>query len=313
MNKGFIHIPVILVLVIVIAFGTVLLVNQPNPNTKGVMIAHQGENDDSNGSSGSGSSGSGSSGSSDSSDKDDLSKSSGSGSSGSTETKTVTSEGTKIETKTTPEKQKTEIKFSEDEKIKTEIKEGRTRIDVYSGGVKVRYEIRDGRVIIKAETEEGKGVSEQELFKIVDRVDKSGIKIATAGGKLLISRNNIGATSNFPLQVDLNTNQLIVTTPAGTKVVTVLPDQAVQNMLAANVISRLGAPALKEATSTAQVIQLGLKNNIPVYEIPGIKQFNLLGFIPVDRPITALVSADTGELINTEQSLLTRIIDLLSP
>ncbi|MBI2334545.1 hypothetical protein HYU96_01975 [Candidatus Daviesbacteria bacterium] len=186
---------------------------------------------------------------------------------------------------------KTETKFSEDEKIKTEVKDDRQRIDVYSGGVKVRYETRNGRTTIKAETEEGEGVPEQELFKI---------KIATV-------------SSNFPLQVDLNTNQLTVTTPAGTKVVTVLPDQAVQNMLAANVISRLGAPAIREATSAAQVIQLGLKNNIPVYEIPGIKQFNLLGFIPVDRPITALVSADTGELINTEQSLLTRIIDLLSP
>lgn len=274
-QKGIIHIP-ILVILLVIASATAIFITQnpnPNPNTKGVMIAHEGEDDDRSGSS----------------------RSSGS------------SEETKVE------ETKTEVRFSEEEKVKTEVKDDRTRIDVYSGGVKVRYETRDGRTTIKAETEEGQGVPEQELFKIIDRADKSGIKVATAGGELLVTRNNIGATSNFPLRVDLNTNQLIVTTPAGTKVVTILPDQAVQNMLAANVISRLGPSALTQVASVSGVIQLGEQNNIPVYEIQGIKQFNLLSFIPLDRPVTAIVSAETGELVNTKQSLVTKIVDLLSP
>lgn len=288
-QKGFVHIPVILVLIATIALAAMMLVKtNPLENTKGVMIVHKGDDD---------------SGSSDS-------DSSGSGSSGSTETKT------------TPQNQKTEVKFSEGEKIKTEVKDGRTRIDVYSGGVKVRYEIRDGRTIIKAETEEGAGVPEQELFKIVDRVDKSGIKIATAGGELLVARNNVGALSNFPLQIDLNTNQLIASTSAGTRVLTILPDEAVWNMLAANVISRLGPPFIRNAivsttsgqlTSVSDVVTLGLQNNVPVYEIPGIRDFKLLGFIPVSQPVTAIVSAETGELVETQESLMTKIIDLLSP
>lgn len=281
-QKGIIHIPVLVVLLIIASATAILITQNPNPDTKGVMIAHKEDGDDDR------------SGSSESKDEEK-------------------SEETKVETKTEPQEQKTEVRFGEGEKIKTKIEDGRTRIDVYSGGVKVRYETRDGRVTIKAETEEGQGIPEQELFKIVDRADKSGIKVATAGGELLVSRNNIGATSNFPLRVDLNTNQLIVTTPAGTKVVTILPDQAVQNMLAANVISRLGPSALTQVASVSGVIQLGEQNNIPVYEIPGIKQFNLLGFIPVERPITAVVSAETGELITTQQSLFTRVVDLLSP
>lgn len=300
-QKGIVHIPVVLVLLVVVAVSTAVLVNQNSQqDVKGTLIA-KGDNSDS--------------GSSESKDGDK----SDSGSSGSQETKTTTPEGVRIETKTKEDKQKTEVRFGEGEKIKTEVKEGRTRIDVYSGGVKVRYEIRDGRVTIKAKTEEGAGVPEQELFKIVDRVDKSGIKIATAGGEILVARNQVGALSNFPLQVDLNTNQLIVTTPAGQKVVTILPDQAVQNMLAANVINRLGAPALATAALTEKVasisgvVQLGLQNNVPVYEIPGIRDFRLLGFIPVSRPVTAIVSAETGQLVNTEQSLLTQMIDLLSP
>lgn len=279
-QKGIIHIPVLVILLIIASATAILITQNPNPNTLGVMIAKEGSNGDS--------------GKSEDDKKSD-------------------------ETKTEPQKQKTEVKFGEGEKIKTEVKDGRTRIDVYSGGVKVRYEIRDGRVTVKAKTEEGAGVPEQELFKIVDRVDKSGIKIATAGGEILVARNQIGALSNFPLQVDLNTNQLIVTTPAGTKVVTVLPDQAVQNMLAANVINRLGGQALATAALTEKVasisgvVQLGLQNNLPVYEIPGIRDFKLLGFIPVSAPVTAVVSAETGQLLTTQQSLLTRIVDLLSP
>lgn len=310
-QQGLIHLPVLLIL-ITVALGATLLLNYPNSHyqdVKGTLIAKDDNSSGSPGSSGSGSSGSGSS---DSGDDDDRSDSSD-------ETKIITPSGVRIETESAADEQETEVRFGEGEKIKTEIEEGRTRIDVYSGGVKVRYEIRDGRVTVKAETEEGEEVEDQEIVKIVDRLDKTGIKIATDGGKLLVARNQIGALSNFPLQVDLNTNQLIITTPAGTKTVSTLPDQAVQNMLVAGVISRLGPSAIAEAARTGQVatvsgiIQLGVRNNIPVYEIPGIRDFRLLGFIPVSVPVTAIVAAEGGELITTEQSLITRIVDLLSP
>lgn len=306
-------------------------------NVKGVLIAKEGGD---SGSSGSGSSDSSGSGDSDSSKSKDETKSgssdsennsssgsSGSGSSGSdgstptkskTESKTTTPQGTKIETKTEPQKQKTEIRFGEGEKIKTEVKEGRTRVDVYSGGVKVRYEIRDGRVIIKAETEEGEDVSEQELFKIEGRLDRAGIKVATEGGKLVVARGEIGALSNFPLQVDLNTNQLIASSSAGSKTLTVLPDQAVQNMLATNVISRLDPTLLQQAaqtgglTSVSGVITLGERNGVPVYEIAGLRDQRLLGFIPITTPIKVIVSAETGQTVAQEQPLLANIIDALS-
>lgn len=321
-QRGVIHIPAVIFLVGIAVFAVTLFTSLKEPNQIVNQTTSQVLGDDAgSGSSGSGSSGSGGSSgdrSSDSDNEDDDNKSDSSGSSDS-KTRTITPAGTKIETKTSPQRVKTEIRFSEDEKIKTRVEEDRTRIDIYSGGVKVRYEVRDGRVVIKAETKEGEGVPEQELFKIDDRLDKAGIKVATEGGKLLITRNNVGAFSNFPLQIDLNTNQLIASTSAGVRVLTILPDQAVQNMLAANVISRLGPPFIRqvvesgEATSAAQIVELGLREGIPVYEIPGIRDFNLLGFIPISRPVTAVVSADSGELVVVQQSLLTQIIDILSP
>lgn len=284
-QKGLIHIPILILLITGVAIGTAFLVNQnPNQDVKGTLIAHEGLDDDFD-----------------------------------------THEGTKIKTETKEDKQKTEIRFSEEERIKTKVEEDKARIEVRSGGVKIRYELKDGQLVVKVENEEGEEVEleEAEIDEIEDEVEDeledAGIKIATAAGKLAVIKNRFGAFTNFPLSINPETNELIVTTPAGQKVVTILPDQAVQNMLAANVISRLGSQVLAEAVRTGQVatisgiIQLGVRNNISVYEIPGIRDFRLLGFIPVSAPITAVVSAETGELVTAEQPLLTRIVDLLSP
>lgn len=340
-NNGFAHPYLILVLIVVVILLLIaskfqVLKTYPLPetgNVQGVLIAKGDEDSGSSGSSGSGSSGSGSSdnsgsGTSDDNDEDDNDSKPNSSSAPTTDSTTPSSKPTfkplstpnlKIKKDLDQDKIKTEIKFSEGEKIKTKIEDGRTRIDVYSGGIKVRYEIRDGRVIIKAETEEGEDVEEQELFKIEDRLDKAGIKVATEGGKLVVARNNVGAISNFPIQVDLNTNQLVASTSAGPRTLTTLPDQAIQNLIAANVISRLDPSILQQAaqtgglTSVSEVVALGERNGVPIYEINGLRDQKLFGFIPVTTAITVVVSAETGQTVTQAQSLLSSIIDLLSP
>lgn len=334
-QKGFAHFFLLLILasiliILALVIASKLHVVKTYPlketgNVKGVLIAKGDDEGGSSGSSGSGSSRSSTSDSKSSDEhkaddnKSDDSKSSSSGSSGGSTPKPAASTGIRVKNESKENEVKTEIRFGEGEKIKTRIEEGRTRIDVYSGGIKVRYEIRDGRVIIKAETEEGQEVPEQDLSKIEDRLGKNDIKVATEGAKLLVARNNVGALSNFPLQLDLNTNELIVSTPAGSKAVTILPDQAVQNLLAANIISRLDPAVLQEAaqsgglTSVSDVVALGEKNGALVYEIAGLRDHRLLGFIPVTTPVSVVVSAETGGVVTQEQSLLSTIVDLLAP
>ena len=326
-------VPLIIALVIASKLQVVKVYPLKNiSSVQGVLIA-KGD-DDNSGSSGSGSSGSsrssssGSSGSSGSSssdddkddDRDDNSKTSDpsdpSGAAPASSPKSTFN--VRVKNESYEDEVKTEIRFGEGEKIKTRVEEGRTRIDVYSGGVKVRYEIRDGRVIIKAETEEGEEVEEQELFKIEDRLDKTGIKVATEGGKLVVLRSSVGAVASFPIQVDLSTNQLIASTSAGPRILTTLPDQAVQNLLTANVISRLDPQVLQQAaktgglTSVSDIIALGERNGVAVYEIAGLRDQRLFGFISVTTPIKVVVSAETGQTVTQEQSLLSTIIDFLS-
>lgn len=206
--------------------------------------------------------------------------------------------------------------------------------------------------------------TESAEFEIEDREQTT--KIRSMKNSYAVIRNKIAAQTHFPLMVNLDTNELIVTTPKGQKVVTVLPDKAVQNMLAANVIDQLGGKggllwleyqtsltptATPSATPTAtesatptpeegeatgageveisptpeptlpeeavptveEVITLTTTNEGDLaYEIPGIKFKKLLGIIKIKLDRTVLVSAETGELLGIRQTLLARILDLLS-
>ncbi len=216
---------------------------------------------------------------------------------------------------------RTEVRFGEGERIRLRTKDGRTRIEVTSGGVKTKLEYRDGRVVVKAETE---NETEQELeddaiLKISQRLDDRGIKVATAAGEaFVLQQGATGAVTEFPLTIDLATNTLKINTPAGERPVTVLPGQAVTGLLVAQIVSQIGGQRVAELatsgelTGVKQLITLAQREGVSVYEIVGVSNQRLLGLIPVGVQRTAVVSAETGELVTVEESLLNRVIDVLA-
>jgi hypothetical protein len=107
----------------------------------------------------------------------------------------------------------------------------------------VRLKPKGYQLEITVEDEKGEEIeipegTESAEFEIED--PEPTTKIRSMKNSYAVIRNKIAAQTHFPLMVNLETNELIVTTPKGQKVVTVLPDKAVQNMLAANVIDQLG-------------------------------------------------------------------------
>lgn len=196
-------------------------------------------------------------------------------------------------------------------RVETRQEPDRTRIDIYEGGAKLRLERKDGQTSVKLEDERGGEMElpkemEGEVLEIKEKADKNQIKVKVAGDEFVVEKDKVSATTKLPLLVNLKTNELTVTTPAGEKVVTVLPDQAVKNMLAQNVIDQAGT-ALEEAVKLTTT-----RDSVLAYEIPGIKKKNFLGFLPVSISKTAVVSAETGELLETQRGLLSQVLDFLS-
>ena len=201
-------------------------------------------------------------------------------------------------------------------------------------------------------------IQEAEVEELnLDDEGENGLKIRANNNASLVIRNRLAAQTNFPLRVNLETNELIVNTPNGEKIVTILPDQAVANMLAANVLDQVGGkggllwmensstptatvsatptatasatpvdteditPAATESASPTEEpdeiedvsIQLILTDGgVLAYEIEGEKEKRFLGLFKVNLKRVVFVSAETGELINIQQSFLTLVLDALS-
>ncbi|MGD8744500.1 MAG: hypothetical protein PVJ52_02810, partial [Candidatus Woesebacteria bacterium] len=239
---------------------------------------------------------------------------------------------------------------------------------------RVKIERSNNKLKLSVEDENGEDVDlpdeleETDEVEIEDPEDANTTTVKPLKNSYTVIRNKVAAKTNFPLMVNLETNELIVTTPKGSKVVTVLPDKAVENMLAANVIDHLGGKGgllweqyqeeLRESTQSTEpteteepeptdepeepeettesaeepegteyeifaepgeqseiekVVNLTTTDDGTLsYEIEGIKDEKLLGFFRVRLRRTAIVSAETGELLRIRQTFGTKVLDALS-
>lgn len=232
---------------------------------------------------------------------------------------------------------KQEVRTS-DERIKTEIKEDRIRVDIRQENTKTKIQQRGNEFLIETKIEsddksEAIEAGEDEATKSADEDE----------GELI---QNLRAISKFPLRIDTSTNQLIMTKNGIERVLTVLPAKAVQNMLRAHLKKGLGPKFFQTATSSAEPsatasaepstpsasppqqpvatefaeltiledqITLEEVDSQVVYKIPAKKHLRVFGFIPISTDLTDFVSAESGVLLKTKESLLARILDLLSP
>lgn len=241
-------------------------------------------------------------------------------------TKSVDTVGTKTTIQKEGKKSESETETKDGQKIKTKIEDnGTTKIEVERKNVKIKYEMRNGQMTTKAEDEKGDEVEmeDEELEKLEDEIendsDEDSIKIATDGaGQLTFTKNRFAASTKFPLSVDVDTNELVVTTPKGEKTVAVLPEQVIQNLYAKNIVNRLEETEEENETSDEdgslvdRHITLTEKDGSPVYELTGISDKKFLGVFSVKVEKEIIVSAETGNVLSTDISFGDRILDLLS-
>lgn len=145
-------------------------------------------------------------------------------------------------------------------------------------------------------------------------VARPDVKIASSNGQLAIVNKDTGALSRFPLTIDPLTRQLTVTTPAGSRIVTVLPEKAIANMLASHVMDDVISEKVNnELASVPRLVALETKNGVLGYRVRGVKKHKFLGFIPIKTSVEAFVSAENGQVVDTQTSLFGRILNRIAP
>lgn len=221
-------------------------------------------------------------------------------------------------------KKETEIETAEGIKIKTKVEDdGSIKVEVEKGKLKLKYSTQNGKSQLEAEGEHGQEVhlKTDELSDIKegldDELEKEGIKISTASGRMVIAKHEVAAQTSFPLSIDAATNQLTVTTPSGQKIVAILPDQAVNSLLTTGILNKIASQSAGLALTTdignlSNVVSLESMNNDLVYKVLGDKDYKLFGLLPVSTSATAFVSAQTGHLVAEERPLISELIKLLS-
>ncbi len=235
-----------------------------------------------------------------------------------------------------------EIRTS-DERIKTDIREDRIRIDIRDENTKTRIQQRGNEFLIKTKIEDKDKDDDEEATESGEEDEDEATESAEEDEDEGDVVQELRAISKFPLRIDLATNQLIMTKNGVSRVLTVLPAHAVQNMLRAHLKKGLGPKFFQGATPSAQPsasasatpsasptqepvattstnltilesqISLEEKDGQIVYKIPAKKHLRIFGIFPVNIDLTGFVSAETGELTEEQESLLARILDLLSP
>lgn len=202
------------------------------------------------------------------------------------------------------EKQRIELRSpSERVKIESETrKDGSIRIkqEIRTPNERTRIEVKDGRLEIRVKPPEADDVDQTDeatesaepidAVRVRERIDKDEVEIRADGSRVEIKQGKTRVRTDFPLAIGAN-NELIVTTPNGSRKITVLPDAAVSNLL------RNGILTISEASPAAQSeqgINLVAEDDKLVYKVRGTKNVKFLGLVPVAAPVEANVSAESG-------------------
>lgn len=153
------------------------------------------------------------------------------------------------------------------------------------------------------ETPEPEEFEEENEAEVKDGTNESKIKIRSGKNKFEFQQEGarFSVESNFPLSVDSATRELTVTTPSGSKTVAILPQQAIDNILASGIVSTTTEIDLKTESDGSLS-----------YNIDGTKNEKLLGIFDVVVPKNLIVSTETGQVLTVNQSTFSKILDFLS-
>lgn len=179
---------------------------------------------------------------------------------------------------------------------------GRSETDADGGYIEVGEIDSDGNVQIKINLNEGMEIEDDSSFKrekskLKPRIKKWRELEERKASQAAMAENGSGGEQGRNLQ--------------GVKKTLVLPQPAVEALLKNGIITAVPVTGTTSATEDLNVVYTRVKGS-PAFIIAGTKDEKLFGAIPVKVKKEVTVSAENGEVIDTKQTLIERILDFFS-
>lgn len=140
---------------------------------------------------------------------------------------------------------------------------------------------------------------------------ETGAQIQQNQDGITLRRGQIEAKTKFPISFNVATKTFTVQIGNGTSEISVLPDQAVQKLLENKIISKVEVRNNSTTINDSSVI-LTEYNSKPVFEVRGASDQKMFGFFPISVSKTSIVSAESGNVVRTNQNIFSRFVDTIS-
>ncbi len=141
---------------------------------------------------------------------------------------------------------------------------------------------------------------------------ETGAQFQQTGDQLSFKRGDITAQTTLPIAFNMSTKTFTVQTANGEKQLSYLPDQAVEKLIQNKIISQVNSTTSQGGNTTSSSVKLTEFQNQPVFEVQGTVKKKFLGFAPVSIPKTSFVSAESGNVVNTNQGIFSRALETIS-
>ncbi|MEI6690233.1 MAG: hypothetical protein WCL07_00625 [bacterium] len=156
-------------------------------------------------------------------------------------------------------------------------------------------------------SESDKSVEGEDQIEI-NRPDGTIVKVsAKSAKKLEIMRDQVKVNTDMPVSINEN-NELVLTKKDGTtKILTILPDEAV---------GRLREKGLNVASDSAGIATSGPElseiNGQAVYKFSTDQEKKVFGIFRINLKRQVNVSTETGDVVSTNESAFTKLLNFLS-
>jgi len=142
---------------------------------------------------------------------------------------------------------------------------------------------------------------EDDVIEVEERGDVKKLKITIDDGKFVLEQDGVKAVTEYPIEIDAKENKISLETDTGYKYLALLPYDAAQSFLRTKIATNVNAGDMKVVEYEKDI----------TYLINGEKVVNIFNIYDLKLPVSAYISASTGEVMMIEPSWLGAVNYLL--